>query len=85
MNDQRGRKKDGRQTGREWCNSTSLTQQIEIAGCHFEYGETLDTLIQEGYDVPRSSDQDFSWGFYKQVKKTVHDAMYLMRKHQTQA
>lgn len=83
MNHQSWRKREGINVAREWCRTASLLSQITIAGCGLEYGETLDTLIEEGYDVPSSSDRNFSWGFYKHVKGKVHDALYRMKHGQS--
>lgn len=74
----RENKKNGRIAASEWSNTTSIEQQVVLAGCDFEYGDTLDDLQSDGFDVPSSSDANFSWGFYKQVKSRVFNAMYKM-------
>jgi hypothetical protein len=68
-------KNDGKAAARKWLTDASIQDMIELAGSRFEYGETLDGLIAEGYRVPRSSDRDFSWRFFKQVKGHVFHKM----------
>lgn len=61
----------GREAAKRWCQTASIEQQVRLAGCDLQYGETLDNLIEHGLDVPAASNRDFSWGFYKQVKGRV--------------
>ena len=69
-------KKDGQNAARKWLKDALIQDIVDLAGSQFEYGETLDGLIAHGYRVPRSSDQMFSWGFFKQVKGHVFHKMH---------
>jgi hypothetical protein len=69
------KKKDGINAAKEWVKTATIQEQIDVAGCEFEYGETLDELISGGKRVPHSDDKDFSWGFFQQVKSRVHHKM----------
>ena len=73
MPDERGEKKNqGMQAAKEWLKTAPVQVQIDVAGSKFNYGETLNGLIDEGLSVPCSNDRDFSWGFFKQVKSRLN-------------
>lgn len=69
-------KKAGAAAAREWSRSTRNQELLRVAGYPFQYGITLNDLRAQGLTVPPASDQDFSWGFYKQLKSCVHHALY---------
>lgn len=55
-------------------------QIVRVAGYDFDYSlDTLDELRQQGLKVPPSSDENFSWGFWKCVKGHVTHCVW---KHQ---
>ena len=73
--DRGSQKRAGQAAAREWLGSARVEQVLELAGSRLEYGEVLDDLREEGFDLPRSSDADFSWGFYKKVKGHAHSKL----------
>ena len=77
--------KRGQKEAMDWLQQATAAQKIAVAGSDFEYGETLADLIAEGCDVPRSTDVDFSWGFFKQVKSHVHHQLTIGRKESSSA
>jgi len=79
MNDRAMNKKDGSLAAKDWIRSAPIAELIAVAACDLEYGETLESLVAEGYQVPLSRDRDYSWGFYKKVKSHVYHAVYQWR------
>lgn len=69
-------KKHGQAEARRWLTDAPVAAIIAVAGCEMEYGETLDDLRREGFDVPASSDCDYSWGFFKQIRGYAHHKMF---------
>lgn len=65
-------KKQGQSAAKAWLLSATTQQKINLAGCRFDYGDTLIALASNGLDVPLIADVDSSWGFFKQVKGHVH-------------
>ncbi len=53
-----------------------LQDLIDLAASQFEYGETLDGLIDDGHAVPQSNDPIYSWGFFKQAKGHVFHRLW---------
>lgn len=66
----------GRDAAKAWCKTASIKQQVELAAADLEYGETLNALRADEFDVPESSDWDYSWGFFKQVKWKIFRAIH---------
>jgi hypothetical protein len=69
-------KKAGQAAAKQWCRAASQQAQVTLAGWDFKYGMTLDGLIGGGARVPPSADEDYSWGFFKQVKGRVYHALH---------
>ncbi len=69
-------KKQGARAAKEWYTQATIEQRVALAGCDFEYGETPSKLVADGYDVPKSEDMDYSWGFFKEVKGIVFHAIH---------
>ena len=61
----------GASAAREWLETASVDDAFGVAGSPFSFGMTLDDLIAAGWNVPHSSDKDFSWGFFKHVNDEV--------------
>ena len=72
----RAAKKAGQAAAKLWWAAASHEERVQLAGCGFEYGMTLDTLLAKGVRVPASEDIDFSWGFFKQAKSRVYTAIH---------
>ncbi len=68
-------KKRGMTAAQAWLDSASIEQRIKLGAYDFQYGEVLRDLPAKGILVPRSGDVDFSWGFFKQVKGWLHNAV----------
>lgn len=68
-------KKAGALAARDWMETVSNQELINLVGSGFEYGHTLTDLIEEGHNVPESNDPDFSWGFFKKAKGKLHHSM----------
>ena len=66
-------------------NLRAASQPV-AAGSVFNVGRgeslSLNQLIGEGYRVPASSNADFSWGFFKQIKSYVFSTVWNARKTQ---
>ena len=62
-------KKRGERAAMEWYERATIEQRVALAGCDFEYEETLSKLVEDGYDVPKSEDVDFSWGFFRESER----------------
>lgn len=77
-------KKKGTNTAKDWVRNATTDEIIAIAACDFRYKETLNDLIKDGYEVPPSSDRNFSWGFFKQVKGYAFNAVNAYRRGRTQ-
>jgi len=60
---------------KDWYRTAAVRDRLAVAAYDFEYGDVLDDLADEGVAVPASSDVDFSWGFFKQVKGKVFHAL----------
>ena len=75
-------KKQGRHAAQKWSAIASVDAQVALAGTVFDYGETLDGLRDDDFDVPSSKDEDFSWGFYKEVKRITFNAVEKSREYQ---
>jgi hypothetical protein len=60
----------GQHAGRSWIITASPMEVIKLAGSEFTYGsDTLSVLRSEGFQVPPSRDPDFSFGFFKAVRR----------------
>ena len=68
-------KKRGRNAARDWLETADVAQQIRLAGQDFEFGDTLNDLIADGFGVPQSADPHFSLGFFRQVKSKIFAAV----------
>lgn len=76
MDKERGEaKRRGQEAAKRWLQQATIEQKVALAGVQLEYGETLDDLIEENFEVPSSADKDFSYGFFKQVKGHVFHAL----------
>lgn len=78
---QRSQKKAGTSAAIDWIQHADPYEQVRVAACELKYGELLDGLINEGFQVPSSEDRDYSWGFYNRVK---HHVTSLVRKYREQ-
>ena len=69
-------KKNGAAAANVWMKQAPLQDVIDLAASQFGYGETLNSLIDDGHNVPQSADPNFSWGFFKKVKGHVHHRLW---------
>ena len=71
-------KRQGRNAAKVWLASAATADKVMFAGYDFRYGEdTLDDLREAGINVPSSSDPQYSWGLFKQVKGHVFHKVHV--------
>lgn len=72
-------KRRGAALAKEWIRIAPQRDKVRVAAAVVDYGFTLTELADGSTQLPVSSDKDFSWGFYKQVKSHV---FHVLRSHQ---
>lgn len=70
MCSQREMKRAGREAANKWLAKAQANAVVQLGTARFEYGHTLNSL-RDITGIPSSSDRDYSWGFFKQVKSRV--------------
>lgn len=80
MNDG-NRKRLGMDAAKAWTKKANVSEIVKLAAYDFDYKlDTLDLLIEQGFDLPKSSDYVFSYGFWKQTKSHVTHKIFMAQR-----
>ena len=75
------KKKQGSVAASEWCRAADPAEIVRVAGYDFDFRlDTLDLMRKQGLNVPSSSDDYFSLGFWKGVKSYAVHKVWKARK-----